>query len=1034
MVAQAYPDAWETLRARHHAILCQSIEANNGYIFQMVGDAFCAAFHTAPDAIKAALAAQQVLQGEDWRPAPIRVRMGINTGMAQLKDSNGHEVDYVGYAALARTARVMAVGSGGQILLSSSSNELARGELLQGVSLRDMGQHRLKGLLNLEHIWQVDQPGLLHDFPSLKTLNAIPNNLPAQLTSFIGREKEIEEVKQQLQGHRLVTLVGPGGTGKSRLSLQIAADVLDAYVHGVWLIELASLSDPGLVASAILSGLSVSEQKGMTALQALEEYLAEKTLLIILDNCEHLIEVCADTVQRILKTSLKVSILASSRESLGVSGEVSWPVSSLSLPNPNSSLQPEQLTQYEAVRLFIERVQLVVPRFTITAANASVIAQICYRLDGIPLALELAAARAKSLSVEQIMSRLDDRFRLLTSGSRTALPRQQTLRALIDWSYDLLSGTEKLLLSRLSVFAGGWTLELAEQVCSDDNLDVLDIFDLQGNLVDKSLVVLEEENGVARYRILETIRQYAYEKLIESSEDSKIRVQHCAIYVEFAERAEPEIRGEHTRRWMSIVDAEFENIRSALNWALEKQDAIVVTRVCLALRDYFCWNMKVVRREIANYCRAALELVERDPELLNSVAYPLLITEKIFHEVDCSLNVLLEPATMLSMERAVLMLEGFNFPKKSCYSFWQLSVIYARKGNYESAVNLMLKCLKGLQQVKDEEGVSRTLDFLADLHWAQGNIDEAKNMFSHAIERYRKSGDLVFALASSLSVVRLIYESGDVEKAKKLLISDHLLAKRMELDVFAQQTLRFLGEIACLQGDLVVAEKYFAEADEYSAKVADRFREDYSSLAATADLAFAAGDMQRALFCCEKILEDVNSSESSQFAGGVKISLGWILLYSNRLEDAVREFEQAICLLEKSGTLSIYDAWFGLGEASRMKGDIEIALGHYQKSLFFCEKLKKYLYSPPIFDGIAKLMLLNNRLHQSAKWFGFSDKLRIDFGTIVSAVQKSDYDKHIGILKWEMNQSDFETAWLEGRSMDMKTAFALALEGFDKAD
>lgn len=509
-----HPEAMKRSHARHNAILQNAIETNNGYIFQIIGDAFCAAFHKAGDAVKAALQAQAELTSEAWGEAIIKVRMGIHTGEAELKEDG----QYNGYMTLSRTQRLMSAGHGGQVLISLASEELIRDDPPANLELRDLGERRLKDLIRPKRIFQLVAPDLPSEFPPLKTLDAFPNNLPLQLTSFIGRETQIAQVKKELDEHRLVTLTGSGGTGKTRLSLQVAADLLDAFPNGVWFVELAPLSDPDLIPQTILSAIGISEQKDRAALEVLQDYLQTRTTLLVLDNCEHLITRAAEVANAILTAAPKVKILASSREALGVQGELSWHVPSLSLPDPKKLPEPEALTQYEAVRLFIDRAMLVNSYFTVTKDNAPAIAQICFRLDGIPLALELAAARVRMLSVDQISSRLDDRFRLLTGGARTALPRQQTLRATIDWSYDLLAENEQLLLRRLAVFAGGWTLELAEQTCSDETIDPYEVMDMLGKLVDKSLVAVYESVTGTRYRILETVRQYAREKLFESGE------------------------------------------------------------------------------------------------------------------------------------------------------------------------------------------------------------------------------------------------------------------------------------------------------------------------------------------------------------------------------------------------------------------------------------------------------------------------------------------------------------------------------------
>src|SRR5918995_699529 len=511
-LAQEYPDQWESLRARHNAILQSAMDTYAGYVFQIVGDAYCVAFRFAHDALNAALHAQRQLQSEAWSPAPIHVRMGIHTGPAQL-NPNSDQIKYLGYGTLVLVQRIMSAGHGGQVLISGAAQELVQEALPADAELLDLGERRLKDLLRPEHLYQLYAPDLASTFPPLKTLDAYRNNLPVQLTSFIGREHEIAEIKQMLKIHHLITLTGPGGTGKTRLSLQIATELLDQYPHGVWFIELAPLTDPDLIPQTILSAIGINEQSGKP-LEVLRDYLHEKRSLLVLDNCEHIIEATAALANTLLSAAPNLKVLASSREALGIRGEASYPVPSLSLPDLAHLPVVEEFSQYEAVKLFIDRALLVAPHFSVDASSAPFIAQICHRLDGIPLAIELAAARVKMLSVDQISAGLDDRFRLLTGGARTLLPRQQTLRALIDWSYDLLSEQERLFLRRLSVFAGGRTLEAVEEVCAGaegDAIEPYEVLDLLSQLVNKSLVVVVEHtrSGVTRYRMLETIRQYA---------------------------------------------------------------------------------------------------------------------------------------------------------------------------------------------------------------------------------------------------------------------------------------------------------------------------------------------------------------------------------------------------------------------------------------------------------------------------------------------------------------------------------------------
>jgi predicted ATPase/class 3 adenylate cyclase len=576
---QEQPQAMALSHERHNAILRQAIESQDGYVYEIVGDAFVAAFHNALDGLQAALSAQLSIQAEVWgESAPIRVRMGLHTGAAEIS-TDGSNKYHEGYTTLASTQRVMSAAYGGQVLLSQTTQDLLQNVLTAEVSLRDMGEHSLKDLRSPLHLYQLIATGLTQDFPALKSLNNLPNNLPVQLTRFVGREQELSEVERLLAGTPLLTLTGPGGTGKTRLALQGAAAALEQFPQGAWLVELAPVTDPQIVDQVVANVFSVREAPGRSLLEALIDYLRFKSLLLVLDNCEHLLEACARLADRLLHACPNLKILGSSREALGIAGEVAFQVPSLSLP-PSSfkagSASLADLEQSEAVRLFVERAQAVSPAFCLDQENALAVAQICRRLDGIPLALELAAARVKVLSPAQIASRLDDRFRLLTGGSRTALHRQQTLKALIDWSWTLLSDSEKTLLRRLAVFTGGFTLEAVEKICVDPDpasagetsLAEYEILDLLEGLVNKSLIQVGDERNQVRYRLLETIRQYALDQLLLSEEASQSRDRHLEYFSHLVEQAEQHLQAPEMLEWMDLLEGDADNLRVALEWGL----------------------------------------------------------------------------------------------------------------------------------------------------------------------------------------------------------------------------------------------------------------------------------------------------------------------------------------------------------------------------------------------------------------------------------------------------------------------------------
>jgi predicted ATPase/class 3 adenylate cyclase len=603
-----HSEAMRLALARHDGLIRVCIEKHGGYVFKTIGDAFCAAFPTVSDAISAALEAQRGLTKESWPDGiSLNVRMALHTGAVESRDK-----DYFG-PPLNRVARLLSAGHGAQVLLSHDTVTLGRGVLPEEVTLRDLGQHQLKDLSQPEHVYQLQHPDLPAIFPPIKSLSTHPNNLPEQVTSFIGRVTERAEAQDRLTKTKLLTLTGAGGSGKSRLGLQVAAEALERFPDGVFLVELAPLTDPAFVAPTVAGVLGVKEESGKPFITTLTEYLKEKTLLLLIDNCEHVLDASATLIATLLRACPHIQILATSREGLGIMGEMTYRIPSLSTPTKNEPATVATLMTYEAAQLFIARATLHRSDFAVTDQNAPALASICTRLDGIPLAIELAAARVRSLSVEEINDKLDQRFRLLTGGSRTALPRQQTLRSLIDWSYDLLSTPEKHLLEKLSVFVGGWTLEAAEAVCVGEDIDVWEVLDHLTSLVDKNLVIYETPLGGARYRLLETIRQYARDRLLDSGRGDTVRHQHCDYFLGLAERAEPELNGAEQTLWLQRLEAENENLRAGLEWSLQEiagdidsnDDRERALRFCGALSVF--WSNGGYLTEGREWCQLALE-------------------------------------------------------------------------------------------------------------------------------------------------------------------------------------------------------------------------------------------------------------------------------------------------------------------------------------------------------------------------------------------------------------------------------------------
>jgi predicted ATPase/class 3 adenylate cyclase len=575
------PARMQRALAMHDHLGRGCVEKHGGHVIKMTGDGMCAVFADPLGAIDATLAFQQALArppGEDG--LELRARCGIHVGIAERRDD-----DYFGNT-LNRTARIMSAAHGGQVLLSQAVVDLVRGRLPEAISLRELGLVKLRDLASPERLYQLQHPSLRRDFPALRSLEATPNNLPQQSTSFVGRERELDDARRLLESTRLLTLVGTGGIGKTRLSLQLAAELLDDYPDGVWLVELAPIAEPAVVDNAVAAVLGVREEPGRALPDLMAQWAQDKRVLLVLDNCEHVLEACARLATRLLGGAPGLRILSSSREPLRIPGEVTFPVPALAVPESGRDVVEATLARSPAVRLFVERAEAILPSFRLNDANAATVADICRHLDGIPLAIELAAARVRSMPVATIASRLTDRFRLLSSGNRAALPRQQTLRALIDWSHDLLTEPERTLLRRLAVFAGGWTLEGAEAVCVGGALDGHDVLEVLAGLVDKSLAMVDLASG--RYRLLETIRQYAAEKLEASGEAAAVGARHLDFYLAFCETAEPFLSGPDQARWLDRFDAERENLLAAHAFCgASKAPEGKGLRLVVAMRSYW---------------------------------------------------------------------------------------------------------------------------------------------------------------------------------------------------------------------------------------------------------------------------------------------------------------------------------------------------------------------------------------------------------------------------------------------------------------
>ncbi len=641
-------------------------------------------------------------------------------------------------------------------------------------------------------------------------------NLPVPLTSFVGREAELTEVSHLLRTTHLLTLTGPGGTGKTRLALEAVTNLLDAYPHGVWLVELASLADPTLVAQTLAATLGVREQPGRPLLDALIDYVRTKSLLLILDNCEHLLETCAQLANSLLRVAPGLKIVTSSREPLGIAGETTYRVPSLSLPDLRQLHDLDALAQNDCVRLFVDRASAVYPPFRLTAKNAPAIAQIGLRLDGIPLAIELAAARTRVFPPEQIAARLDDRFRLLTGGSRTALERHQTLLALIDWSHNLLSEAERVLLRRLSVFAGGWSFEAAQAVCGDGIDD--EMLDTLARLADKSLVVVEAPmvEAEGRCRLLETIRQYARDKLLEAGESEPVRDRHLEFFLRFAEAAEPKLRGAEQLAWMDGVETEHDNLRTALAWSLESGRSDLALQLAGAL-GYF-WVLRGYLSESLRWLEDALALAEREQSKKVAAGnYTPTRTEKE-QRAKALYAAGMPYLAALNLERARRVVEESLRLWRELGDKWWTAValelaglIMSTQGDTETALAGLEEGVSLAREIEDPLPLAVCLIRFGDALKPRGDVAAAHPFLEEGVALARRVGDKIVLSEGLRELGSLYYAEGDLTAAASL--TEEALAAARAIGSIMSVFLALLQFvfISCLQNDSAKAKAYCFE-------------------------------------------------------------------------------------------------------------------------------------------------------------------------------------------------------------------------------
>ena len=810
------------------------------------GDSRFAVFKLATEAVQAVIAIQRAVFTEDWPVlSPLRVRVGLHTGEANLREG-----DYYG-PTVNRCARIRGAAHGGQTLLSMITASLVRDSLPEGASLRDLGEHRIKDLQQPEHIYQLVVAGLPDRFPPLRTIEGLRTNLPVVLSTFIGREADIADLKQKITDHRLVTITGMGGTGKTRLALQVGFELVDHYTGGVWLVDLSSLTNPQLTVKAVADVFGVREEEGQSLLTILVDALRAKTLLLILDNCEHLLDEAAKVAERLLGGAARLRILATSREPLGVAGEAVWKIPPLSFPEQVNGTDAGSFLGFDSIQLFVNRAEAARPGFQLDAQNAIPIAAISKRLEGNPLAIELAAARVKMLPVDDIARRLEDCCRLLVSSSRTAHPRQQTLRALIDWSYNLLSEKERILLRRLGVFKGGWTLPAAEAVCSAEDLDNWLILDLLTSLVDKSLVVSEVSDDRQRYRFLEMIRQYAQERLLESGETSLVEERHAGYYLELAEQSVLELWGAQQGVWLATLKSEHDNLRGALEWM--KADPVrsgLLLQMVASLWRFW---------DIHGHIQEGLAWIEQALEA--------------------------NPNGSLSLRAYVLRGGGF---------------LARQQGDYIKARALHEASLAQFREIGDQMGVARALSSLAEILWTKGDPKTAMAYGQESLALHSEIGNKEGVAGSLEQLGVLARDHGDYAHAEELLKESLEIQRELGNSLNIASTLDNLAQVAYLLCQYPQAIELFEEAQALYRQLDDRWGLSETTLN-LANVAKDQGDLRKAITLYDQGLAMKNELGDKHGIGRGFTGLAEVAFYQGNYSQAEQLSEKSLKLYKELG-------------------------------------------------------------------------------------------------------------------------------------
>jgi predicted ATPase/class 3 adenylate cyclase len=828
------PERMRPAMARHDALLRRAVAEHRGQVVKMTGDGVHAIFGDPLEALEAAVDVQRGLaELERSTGVKLRVRCGVHAGTFERRDN-----DYYG-TAVNRAARIMAAGHGGQVLVSATVVEAIGAGVVPGLAFRDLGRVRLRDLARAEQLFQVIHPGLRTEFPVLRSLEKTPNNLPVTFSSFVGREREVGDVRELLARTRLLTITGMGGLGKTRLVLQVAAEVMDRFPDGVWLVEFAPLSDGRRVAEAVASAMNVHEEAGHSVLEALRRHVRDRELLLILDNCEHLLEATAILARDLLAAGVGVRVLATSREALHVSGEATYAIEGLSLPDADAVVDADAAATYDAVRLFVDRAVAALPSFALTDRTLPAVGAICARLDGIPLAIELAAARVRALPVDEIAVRMNDRFRLVTTTNAAVPERQRTLRALIDWSHELLPDNERALFHRLSIFAGGWTLEAAEAVCAD--LPHGDVLDLLTRLVEKSLVVMDEESG--RYHMLETVRQYALERLSASPESDGAHRRHFDFHLALTEKARSGLAGPDQAMWLAILDVECDNILAAHAWMQRSgMDAQLGLRLASPMKRY--WITRGLLELGQRVTREALDAP--GAEAPNDAR-----CRALFDAGQLAYFTARYSEARALLEESLAIARALGSPKKVGAILQPLGMATLGEGDRATAHRCLTEALAIARSLGDDRDTATSANVLGQLYRMESAPEEAVKLFEETTRLARRLGDPEIIAVGLLNLAMVSLDRDGGRYARATLGEALQIAQELRSLPLLKSAMEVAAGLAAGRGDDRTAARFYGVAEALATKTglrrdpADAAFLDpliVASRARMGEAAFAAGE------------------------------------------------------------------------------------------------------------------------------------------------------------------------------------------------